>query len=79
MPPVLIRNNQDGRRLQRGAASHAAAYRAKFSDLYVHRVITGRVGHNLSQEAPAAFVQAVIEVGKMAGWANHPSAACSNN
>jgi pimeloyl-ACP methyl ester carboxylesterase len=39
----------------------ASAYRAKFSGRYAHRVIAG-VGHNLPQEAPQAFADAVIEV-----------------
>ena len=39
----------------------AAAYRAKFSGRYAHRTIEG-VGHNLPQEAPQAFADAVIEV-----------------
>jgi pimeloyl-ACP methyl ester carboxylesterase len=39
------------------------AYRGKFTGKYEHRVITGGVGHNLPQEAPQAFAQAVIEVG----------------
>ena len=38
-----------------------AAYRAKFSGRYAHRLIPG-VGHNLPQEAPQAFADAVIEV-----------------
>jgi hypothetical protein len=28
----------------------------------VHRSITGGIGHNLPQEAPTAFAEAVIEV-----------------
>jgi pimeloyl-ACP methyl ester carboxylesterase len=38
-----------------------AAYRAKFSGRYAHRLIPG-IGHNLPQEAPGAFADAVIEV-----------------
>jgi pimeloyl-ACP methyl ester carboxylesterase len=38
------------------------AYAAKFSGKYAHRTISGGVGHNLPQEAPQAFVQAVIDV-----------------
>jgi pimeloyl-ACP methyl ester carboxylesterase len=38
------------------------AYRKKFSGKYAHRIITGGVGHNLPQEAPQAFAQAVIDV-----------------
>jgi pimeloyl-ACP methyl ester carboxylesterase len=40
----------------------ASAYAKKFSGAYTHRVITGGVGHNLPQEAPEAFAQAVIDV-----------------
>jgi pimeloyl-ACP methyl ester carboxylesterase len=38
------------------------AYARKFSGKYLHRTITGGVGHNLPQEAPQAFAKAVIEV-----------------
>ncbi len=40
----------------------ASAYAKKFSGKYEHRLIEGGVGHNLPQEAPAAFAQAVIDV-----------------
>ena len=40
----------------------AAAYRARFTGPYEHRLITGGIGHNLPQEAPSAFAQAVIDV-----------------
>jgi pimeloyl-ACP methyl ester carboxylesterase len=39
-----------------------AAYAAKFTGRYAHRLITGGIGHNLPQEAPQAFVAAVIDV-----------------
>jgi pimeloyl-ACP methyl ester carboxylesterase len=39
-----------------------AAYRDKFAGPYEHRTITGGIGHNLPQEAPQAFAQAVIDV-----------------
>ena len=38
-----------------------AAYAAKFSGKYQHRLITGGIGHNLPQEAPDAFARAVLE------------------
>lgn len=38
------------------------AYRAKFVGKYEHRTITGGIGHNLPQEAPRAFAQAVLDV-----------------
>lgn len=37
-------------------------YRGKFSGKYEYRVIKGGIGHNLPQEAPQAFAQAVIDV-----------------
>jgi pimeloyl-ACP methyl ester carboxylesterase len=40
----------------------ASAYASKFSGKYAHHVVGGGVGHNLPQEAPSAFVDAVIEV-----------------
>jgi pimeloyl-ACP methyl ester carboxylesterase len=40
----------------------AIAYAKKFSGKYAHRVITGGIGHNLPQEAPQAFAQAVVDV-----------------
>jgi pimeloyl-ACP methyl ester carboxylesterase len=42
-----------------------AAYAPKFSGPYAHRLITGGVGHNLPQEAPAAFAQAVLDVDRL--------------
>ena len=39
-----------------------AAYRKQFSGRYAHRLITGGVGHNLPQEAPRAFVDAIVDV-----------------
>ncbi len=40
----------------------ASAYARKFSGSYAHRTITGGIGHNLPQEAPLAFAQAVVDV-----------------
>jgi pimeloyl-ACP methyl ester carboxylesterase len=40
----------------------ASAYAGKFLGRYTHRVITGGVGHNLPQEAPQAFAQAIVDV-----------------
>ena len=41
-----------------------AAYSKRFSGKYQHRTISGGIGHNLPQEAPQAFAQAVIDVDK---------------
>jgi len=39
-----------------------AAYAKKFAGKYSHRTITGGIGHNLPQEAPQAFAQAIVDV-----------------
>ena len=39
-----------------------AAYAKMFSGKYEHRTITGGIGHNLPQEAPQAFAQAVVDI-----------------
>jgi pimeloyl-ACP methyl ester carboxylesterase len=38
------------------------AYANKFSGPYEHRHITGGIGHNLPQEAPQAFAQALVDI-----------------
>ena len=43
----------------------AGAYAGKFSGKYEHREITGGIGHNLPQEAPQAFAQAILDVDLM--------------
>lgn len=40
----------------------ASAYASKFTGRYAHRVVKGGIGHNLPQEAPSAFADAVIEL-----------------
>jgi pimeloyl-ACP methyl ester carboxylesterase len=42
-----------------------ATYRAKFTGRYEHRLIRGGVGHNLPQEAPQAFADAVIDIDRL--------------
>src|SRR5271165_1311174 len=39
----------------------AGAYAGKFTGKYEHRTISGGVGHNLPQEAPQEFAQAIID------------------
>jgi pimeloyl-ACP methyl ester carboxylesterase len=39
-----------------------AAYAKKFPGKYEHRLITGGIGHNLPQEAPQAFAEAVVDI-----------------
>jgi pimeloyl-ACP methyl ester carboxylesterase len=59
VPTITLEGNANG-------AIHAdsAAYRNKFLGTYEHRIIAGGVGHNLPQEAPKAFAQAVIDVNR---------------
>jgi hypothetical protein len=39
-----------------------ASYAKRFSAKYSHRTINGGIGHNLPQEAPQAFAEAVVDV-----------------
>ena len=57
MPTITLEGDANG-------APHPdpSAYARKFSGKYSHRTITGGVGHNLPQEAPQTFAQAVIDV-----------------
>jgi len=57
VPTITLEGDANG-------APHAepASYAKKFSGKYEHRLIAGGVGHNLPQEAPQAFAQAVIDV-----------------
>jgi pimeloyl-ACP methyl ester carboxylesterase len=41
-----------------------SAYRSKFTGPYEHRTVGGGIGHDLPQEAPEAFAQAVIDVAR---------------
>jgi len=42
-----------------------ASYAKKFSGKYAHRTIDGGIGHNLPQEAPQAFAQAILDVERL--------------
>jgi len=60
VPTITMEGDSNG-------AIHAdsAAYRNHFSGKYEYRLITGGIGHNLPQEAPQAFAQAVLDVDAM--------------
>jgi pimeloyl-ACP methyl ester carboxylesterase len=60
VPTITLEGDANG-------APHAdsSAYRAKFAGKYEHRTITGGIGHNLPQEAPQAFAQAVVDVDRL--------------
>ena len=42
----------------------SSAYAKNFSGKYEHRLIKGGIGHNLPQEAPKAFADAVIDIAR---------------
>lgn len=44
----------------------AAAYRDRFTGPYEHREVGGGIGHNLPQEAPRAFADAIVDVDRLA-------------
>jgi len=57
VPTVTLEGDANG-------APHAdpSSYARKFSGKYEHRTVKGGVGHNLPQEAPEAFVQAIVDI-----------------
>jgi pimeloyl-ACP methyl ester carboxylesterase len=57
VPTITLEGDANG-------APHAepSAYAQKFKGPYEHRTVTGGVGHNLPQEAPQAFAQAIVDV-----------------
>ena len=57
VPTITLDGDSDGV----APASDGTAYARQFSGKRTHRIIKG-VGHNLPQEAPQAFAEAVIEV-----------------
>ena len=56
MPTITIGSDFDGT----AADGHLSA--GRFSGEYSHRVLDG-IGHNVPQEAPEAFAEAVLDVG----------------
>lgn len=47
-----------------GAGADGKAYRSRFTGKYAHRILKG-IGHNVPQEAPRAFAEAVIEADRL--------------
>jgi pimeloyl-ACP methyl ester carboxylesterase len=56
VPAITLEGDANG-----APHAEASAYAGKFTGQYEHRVIEGGVGHNLPQEAPQAFAQAIID------------------
>jgi pimeloyl-ACP methyl ester carboxylesterase len=57
VPAITMEGDTNG-----AAHPPSTAYREKFSGKYDYRLIAGGIGHNMPQEAPQAFAQAVIDV-----------------
>jgi hypothetical protein len=57
VPTITLEGDANG-------APHAdpSTYASKFTGNYEHRDLTGGIGHNLPQEAPQAFAQAIVDV-----------------
>jgi len=57
VPTITLEGDANG-------APHADGdfYAKKYSGKYAHRIITGGIGHNLPQEAPQAFANAIVNV-----------------
>jgi pimeloyl-ACP methyl ester carboxylesterase len=57
VPTVTLEGDANG-------APHpdSKSYARKFTSKYTHRIVSGGIGHNLPQEAPQAFTDAIIEV-----------------
>jgi pimeloyl-ACP methyl ester carboxylesterase len=59
VPTITIASDFDG------PAANGAGYAKKFSGKYSHRILEG-IGHNVPQEAPHAFADAILEVDRFA-------------
>jgi pimeloyl-ACP methyl ester carboxylesterase len=58
VPAITLEGDANG-----APHTEPGSYASKFTGKYAHRTISGGVGHNLPQEAPRAFADAVIDVG----------------
>jgi len=57
VPTITLQGDADG-----APRADPSSYAKKFAGKYSHRFIQGGIGHNLPQEAPQAFAQAVVDV-----------------
>ncbi|WP_410673866.1 alpha/beta fold hydrolase [Amycolatopsis sp. cmx-4-68] len=58
VPAITIASDFDG------AAKDGKAYRAKYTGQYEHRILDG-IGHNVPQEAPRPFAQAILDADRL--------------
>ncbi len=57
VPAITMEGDSNG-----AAHPPESASRTTFAGKYEYRLITGGVGHNMPQEAPQAFAQAIVDV-----------------
>jgi pimeloyl-ACP methyl ester carboxylesterase len=57
VPTITLEGDANG-----APHSDPSSYASKFVGRYAHRLVPGGIGHNLPQEAPKAFADAVLEV-----------------
>ncbi len=57
VPSITLEGDANG-----APHSDTSAYAGKFTGKYKHKLISGGIGHNLPQEAPKDFADAIIEV-----------------
>jgi pimeloyl-ACP methyl ester carboxylesterase len=60
VPTITLEGDANG-----APHADAAVYAKKFTGKYAHKVISGGVGHNLPQEAPKAFADAIVEADRL--------------
>lgn len=58
VPTITLESDANG-----AAHPEPSSYARKFTGPYEHRHVEGGIGHNLPQEDPRAFAQAIIDVG----------------
>lgn len=60
VPTITLEGDANG-------APHPApeSYAKRFTGKYAHRLLTGGIGHNPPQEAPAAFAQAIVDADRL--------------
>jgi pimeloyl-ACP methyl ester carboxylesterase len=58
VPAITLASDFDG------AAKDGRSYRAKFTGRYEHRILDG-IGHDVPQEAPQPFAQAIMDVDRL--------------
>jgi pimeloyl-ACP methyl ester carboxylesterase len=60
VPTITLEGDANG-----APHADASSYARKFSGKYLHRIIKGGIGHNLPQEAPHEFAEAIVEVAEV--------------